>query len=131
MATVRTTTMLATAMLAAVTVGASAWAQVDLRTLRQQGEIQQQQDIARQNALAAQREISAAQSRYDTQLTLRSLNEAAAPRSTEPTLRPTVAPPPRTPSADDIAADAARMDQMTDARLAESNARLRDITPAR
>ena len=119
------------AVLAAVVVGAPAGAQVDLRTLRQQSEIQQQQDIARQNALATQREISAAQSRYDTQLTLRSLNEAAAPRSTEPTLRQTVAPPPRAPSAGDMAADAARMDQMTDARLAESNARLREIAPAR
>ena len=119
------------AALAAVAVGAPAWAQLDQRALRQQAEIQQQQDIARQNALASQREISAAQSRYDTQLTLRSLSDAAAPRSTEPTLRPTVAPPPRTPSADEIAADAARMDRMTDARLAESNARLRDIAPAR
>ncbi len=125
------TMMIATAATAAVLVGASAFAQVDLRTLRQQSEIQQQQDIARQNALASQREISAAQSRYDTQLTLRSLNEAAAPRSTEPTLRQTVAPPPRAPSADDMAADAARMDQMADARLAESNARLREIAPAR
>jgi hypothetical protein len=123
--------MTVTAALIAAAVGAPASAQVDLRTLRQQSEIQQQQDIARQNALAAQREISAAQSRYDTQLTLRSLNEAVAPRSTEPTLRSTVASPPRTPSADDIAADAARMEQMTDARLAESNARLREITPAR
>lgn len=119
---------LATA-LAAVAVGAPAWAQLDQRSLRQ-GEIQQQQDMARQDALATQRELSAAQSRYDTQLTLRSLNEAVAPRSTEPTLRPTVAPPPRAPSADAIAADAARLDQMTDARLAESNARLRGVAPA-
>lgn len=122
--------MVATAVLAAGVVGAPAFAQVDLRVLRQQGEIQQQQDIARQDALATQREISAAQRRYDTQMTLRSLSEAAAPRSTEPTLRSTVAPPPRTPSADDIAADAARMEQLTDARLAESNARLRAVTPA-
>ena len=123
------------ATLAAWVVGASrvtpAVAQIDLRVLRQQNEIQQQQDIARQNALASQREISAAQSRYETQMTLRSLNEAVAPRSTEPTLRPTLAPPPRAPSVDDIASDAARMDRMIDARLAESNAKLRAITPAR
>jgi hypothetical protein len=123
---------LATALAAVgASTGAPAFAQVDLRTLRQQSEIQQQQDIARQNALAAQREISAAQSRYDTQLTLRSLNEAVRTPPVEPTLRPTVAPPPRGPSADDMVADAARMEQMTDARLAESNARLRDIAPAR
>lgn len=123
--------MIATAALAAVAVGAPALAQVDLRALRQQSEIQQQQDIARQNALAAQRESSAAQSRYNTQLTLRGLDEAARPPPAEPTLRPAVAPPPRGPSAEDMAADAARMDRMIDMRLAESNARLRDITPAR
>lgn len=120
-----------TATLAAVLVGTPAGAQVDLRVLRQQDEIRQQQDIARQNALAAQRETAAAQSRHDTQMTLRALDQTAAPRSTEPTLRPTLAPPPRGPSVDDIAADAARLDRLTDARLAECNARLRDIAPAR
>ncbi|CAN5400137.1 hypothetical protein BH10PSE3_BH10PSE3_12510 [soil metagenome] len=127
-------TMIATAALAAVALCASsapALAQVDLRVLRQQNEIRQQQDTARQDALAAQRESAAAQSRYNTQLTLRSLDAAARPPSTEPTLRPTVAPPPRGPSPEDMTADAERMDRLTDARLAESNARLRDIAPAR
>jgi hypothetical protein len=126
--------MIATAALAAVALCASSapvFAQVDLRLLRQQNEIRQQQDTARQDALAAQRESAAAQSRYDTQLTLRSLDAAVRPPPTEPTLRPTVAPPPRGPSPEDMAADAERMDRLTDARLAESNARLRDIAPAR
>jgi hypothetical protein len=127
--------MMAMTALAVVAVGAPvfvpAFAQVDLRALRQRNEIQQQQDIARQNALAAQRELSAAQSRYATQLTLRSLDEAVRPPPNEPTLRPAVAPPPRGPSAEDIAGDAARMERLTDERLAASNARLRDITPAR
>lgn len=123
-------TTIATAALAVVLVGAPAWAQADLRALHQRDEILQQQEIARQDALANQRALSAAQSRYDTQLTLRALSEAAAPRSAEPTLRPAVAPPPRGPSAADMAADAARMDSLIDTRLAESNARLRAVTPA-
>ena len=126
----RVSTMIATAALAAAAFGAPALGQVDLRALRQENEIRQQQDIARQDALAAQRELSSAQSRYNTQLTLRSLDPATVPRSTEPTLRPAVTPPPRGPSADDIAANAERMDRLTDERLAASNARLRDITPA-
>jgi hypothetical protein len=122
-------TIIATAVLATVAGGACAWAQVDLRALRQQNEIRQQQDIARQDTLAAQRELSAAQSRYATQQTLRSLGEAGRP-STGPLLRPTVAPPPRGPSADDLATDAERMERLTDERLAASNARLRAVTPA-
>lgn len=114
----------------ALAVGAPASAQVDLRVLRQQNEISQQQDIARQNALAAQRESLAAQGRRDTQLTLRALDASANP-PTEPTLRPALsAIPPRGPDAADIAADAARIDSLTDQRLAEGNARLRAITPA-
>jgi hypothetical protein len=116
--------------LVALSFGASASAQVDLRGLRQRNEILQQQDTARQNVLSAQREASAAQSRYATQLTLRSL-DAAATSPAQPTLRPTLSPtPPRGPGADDLAADLARMDSLTDERLAQSNARLRDVTPA-
>ena len=121
----------ALATLAAIVLaGTPASAQVDLRVLRQQDEIRQQQDIARQNALAAQRESAAAQSRYNTQLTLRSLDAAANP-PTAPTLRPALpVTPPRGPDAADLAADAARIEALTDQRLAESNARLRAITPA-
>lgn len=127
------------ALAVGVLAAAPALAQVDLRVLRQQNEIRQQQDIARQNALAAQREASAAQNRYATQLNLRALNSTANP-PTEPDLRPAQAVPPRGPEAADaiaadmsakMAADAGRMDQLTDQRLAESNARLRAITPAR
>ena len=124
--------MMATAALAALWVGAPAWAQTaDLRALRQQNEILQQQDIARQNNLAAQREITAAQSRYETQLTLRSLDEAkTTPKA--PSLRRALPPtPPRGSNADEMAAQAEQIDRMTDERLAESNARLRAITPAR
>ena len=113
-----------------VALSASASAQTDLRALRERDEILQQQDIARQDALAAQRERSAAQSRYDTQLTLRSLDEAARPPS-QPSLRPARSPtPPRGASADDMAADIARMDRLTDQALAAGNARLRAIKPA-
>ncbi|GGL42072.1 MULTISPECIES: hypothetical protein [Caulobacter] len=113
-----------------VASGASAFAQTDLRALRQRDEMLQQQDIARQDALAAQRERSAAQSRYDTQLTLRALNETATP-PTRPMLRPALSPtPPRGPTADDMAADIARMDRLTDQALAAGNARLRAIKPA-
>lgn len=124
--------ILASILAAGLTVGpgATAFAQTDLRALRQRDEILQQQDIARQDALAAQRERSAAQSRYDTQLTLRALDEAARP-PTQPTLRPALSPtPPRGPSADEIAADNARMDRLTDQALAAGNARLRAIKPA-
>jgi len=111
-------------------LGAAAFAQTDLRALRERDEILQQQDIARQNALAAQRERSAAQSRYDTQLTLRALNEAATP-PTQPSLRPALSPaPPRGASAEEMAADIARMDRLTDQALAAGNARLRAIKPA-
>ena len=130
MSEVRTT--MAMAALAVLCVGAPAWAQTtDLRILRQQNEILQQQDIARQSNLAAQREISAAQSRYETQLTLRSLDETrTAPKA--PSLRPALpARPPRGSSPDELAAQAEQMERMTDERLAESNARLRAITPAR
>ena len=127
-----TRTMMATATLIALCVGAPAWAQTaDMRALRQQNEILQQQDIARQSNLAAQREISAAQSRYETQLTLRALDEArTAPKA--PSLRPTPPPtPPRGSNADEMAAQAEQIDRETDERLAESNARLRAVTPAR
>ncbi len=126
----RVSTMIAVAGLAALAFGASALAQSDLRALRERNEILQQQDIARQNALASQRELSAAQSRYNTQLTLRGLQESSiAP--TEPTLRSTLPPtPPRGAGADDMAADIERMDRMTDQALAASNARLRAIKPA-
>ncbi len=125
-------TMIAATALAALCVGAPAWAQTaDMRALRQQNEILQQQDIARQSSLAAQREISAAQSRYDTQLTLRALDEArTAPKG--PSLRPNPPPtPPRGSSVDEMAAQAEQIDRETDERLAESNAQLRAITPAR
>jgi hypothetical protein len=116
--------------LGASSMGASAFAQTDLRALRERNAILQQQDIARQNSLAAQREQSAAQSRYATQLTLRGLNESATPPA-EPSLRPSLpATPPRGSSVDDMAADIERMDRLTDERLAASNARLRAIKPA-
>ena len=123
---------MAIAALAALCVGAPAWAQTaDLRALRQQNEILQQQDIARQSNLAAQREISAAQSRYDTQLTLRSLDDART-TTKAPSLRPALpAKPPRASSADEMAAQAEQIERQTDERLAESNARLRAIAPAR
>jgi hypothetical protein len=109
---------------------ASAQAQVDLRGVRDRNAIYLQQDIDRQSALAAQRELSAAQSRYATQLTLRALDQSATP-STAPTLRPPLPPtPPRGAGAEDVAADIARMDRLTDQALAASNARLRAIKPA-
>jgi hypothetical protein len=120
--------------MAALAVGALAWtpasAQVDLRALRQQNEIRQEQEIARQNALAAQREASAAQNRQATQMTLRALESSANPPA-EPTLRPALPIAPRGPEAADPAIDAAHMDLLIDQRLAEGNARLRAITPAR
>ena len=129
-----TTTAMGSALAALAANGlacAPALAQVDLRVLREQNQIVQQQEISRQNLLAAQRETAAAQSRYNTQLTLRSLDAAANP-PIAPTLRPALpVVPPRGPDAADLAADAARMDLLTDQRLAESNARLRAITPAR
>jgi hypothetical protein len=129
-ATVAMSSLMATAI-AGVSLGAGALAQADLRALSQQNQIRQQQDIARRDALAAQQQASAAQSRYETQLTLRSLDAARGPRPAAPTLRPAqpVAPP-RGADPADIAADAERMDRLTDERLAESNARLREITPA-
>ena len=127
-----TRTMIATAALAALSFAAPAWAQTaDLRALRQQNEILQQQDIARQSNLAAQREIAASHSRYETQLTLRALDDAKTTPKT-PSLRPALpARPPRGSSPDEMAAQAEQMERMTDERLAESNARLRAITPAR
>ncbi|TCS12595.1 hypothetical protein [Caulobacter sp. BK020] len=114
----------------AVALSAPALAQTDLRALRERDEILQQRDIARRDALAAQRERSAAQSRYDTQLTLRSLDETARPPA-QPSLRPALSPaPPRGPTAEDMAADIARMDRLTDQALAAGNARLRAIKPA-
>ena len=108
----------------------SAFAQVDLRGVRERNVIQLQQGIDRQNSLAAQRELSAAQSRDATQLTLRGLDEATRP-PTEPTLRPAFPPtPPRGASAGDMAADIERMDRLTDQALAASNARMRAIRPA-
>jgi hypothetical protein len=112
-------------------VGASAFAQVSLRGVRDRNVILLQQDIDRQNVLAAQRQLSAAQSRYATQLTLRALDEAAATPPTEPTLRPSLPPtPPRGSSVENMAADIERMDRLTDQALAASNARLRAIKPA-
>jgi hypothetical protein len=122
--------MIAAAGLTALSLGASASAQVDLRGVRDRNVILLQQDNDRQNALAAQRELSAAQSRYNTQLTLRALDQAATP-PTQPTLRPTLPPsPPRGPSAGDMAADIERMDRLTDEALAAGNARMRAIKPA-
>lgn len=117
--------------LMAVSLGAGAWAQVDLRALRQQNEIRQQQEIARQNALAAQQQASAAQSRYQTQQALRALDTDRAGPPVEPTLRPAQPPlPPRGADPADMAAAAERMERLTDERLAQGNARLRAITPA-
>jgi len=114
----------------AVPWGGSAFAQADLRALRERDEILQQQDIARQNALAAQRERSAAESRYAAQSALRTLEQSATPPD-HPTLRPALSPiPPRGGSAADMAADNARMDRLTDQALAAGNARLRAIKPA-
>ncbi len=122
--------MIAAAGLMALSLGASASAQVDLRSVRDRNVLLLQQDTDRQNALAAQRELSAAQSRYDTQLTLRALDQAATP-PTQPTSRPTLPPsPPRGPSAGDMAADIERMDRLTDQALAAGNARMRAIKPA-
>ncbi|WP_426033156.1 hypothetical protein [Caulobacter sp. DWP3-1-3b2] len=120
----------ATTAMAALAVGGPALAQVDLRTLRDQNLIVQQQDIAQQNALGVQREAAAAQGRFSTQLTLRDL--ALTPTTpVSPSLRPTLpAAPPRGASADDYAAQAERMDRLTDARLAQSSARLSAIRPA-
>lgn len=127
MSTVRTMIAATGLMLA---LGGSAFAQIDMRALRERNAIYLQQDIARQNALAAQREASAAQNRYAAQLTLRSLDEAAT-RPAEPTLRSTLpATPPRGPAAGDMAADIERMERLTDQALAASNARLRAIKPA-
>jgi hypothetical protein len=112
-------------------LGSTASAQVDPRTQRERNAFYLQQDVTRQNALAAQREWSAAQSRYQTQMTLRGLDEAGAPRPTEPTLRSTLPPaPPRGPSAEDMSSDMAAMERLTDQALAASNARLRAIKPA-
>src|SRR4051812_29192472 len=109
-------TMMATTGLAAglaiLASAAPAFAQVDLRGVRDRNVILLQQDIDRQNVLAAQRELSAAQSRYATQLTLRALDQSATP-STTPTLRPSLPPTlPRGASAEDMAADMARMDRL-------------------
>ncbi|MBO9710766.1 MAG: hypothetical protein J7521_21405 [Caulobacter sp.] len=111
----------------------SALAQVDLRALRERDQSLQQQDIARQDLLADQRQRTAAQARYEAQLALRPLSSAPTEPSAlgELKLRPTVpATPPRGPDASDQAAEAARLDQLMDQRLSESNARLRAITPA-
>lgn len=118
----------ATGLLAA---GGPALAQADLRLLREQNQILQQQDIARQNALSAQREASAARGRYEAQQALRPLD--ATPRApSEPQLRPSQPVAPRGPAADPgYVALNERLDRLTDTRLAESNARLRAITPAR
>ena len=125
-----TTTAIGAGLVANALAGAPVLAQTDLRLLNQRAEILQQQDIARQNALAAQREASAAQSRYATQLTLRSLDAAAHP-PTAPSLRPALpVAPPRGPDPADFTSEAERMDRLTDQRLSESNARLRAITPA-
>jgi hypothetical protein len=111
-------------------LGASAFAQADLRAVRERNVILLQQDIDRQNALAAQRQLSAAQSRYAAQLTLRAMDQPGT-SLTEPTLRPTLPPPPpRGSSAEDMAVDIERMERLTDQALAASNARLRAIKPA-
>jgi hypothetical protein len=111
-------------------LGASAFAQADFRAVRERNVIRLQQDIDRQNALAAQRQLSAAQSRYDAQLSLRALDETGT-SPTGPTLRSTLPPaPPRGSSAEDMAADIERMERLTDQALAASNARLRAIKPA-
>ncbi len=121
----------ATTAIAALAVGGPALAQVDMRALRDQNLVLQQQDIARQNALGAQREAAAAQSRYSTQQTLRDLQMTPTTTPVAPSLRPTLpAVPPRGPSADDDAVQAEQIDRLTDARLAESNARLRAVKPA-
>jgi hypothetical protein len=125
----RVSTTIAAAGLVTLALGASAFAQVDLRGVRERNAIYLQQDIARQNALASQRELSAAQSRYATQLTLRALDESATP-PTAPTLRPALPPPPRGSSAADMTADIERMDRLTDQALAAGNARMRAIKPA-
>lgn len=117
-------------LLLALALCASAHAQVDPRDVRDRNAILLQRDIDRQNSLAAQRELSAAQSRYDTQLTLRALDQSATP-PTQPTLRPALPPtPPRGASAGDMAADIERMDRLTDQALAAGNARMRAIRPA-
>lgn len=123
------TTIAATGL--ALALGASAFAQVDLRGVRERNVILLQQNIDRQNALAAQRQLSAAQSRYAAQLTLRALDEAATTPPTEPTLRSTQPlAPPRGAGVEDMAADIERMERLTDQALAAGNARLRAIKPA-
>ena len=122
--------LMATAI-AATSLGGGAWTQADLRVLRQQNEIRQQQEIARQNALAARQQASAAQSRYETQQTLRALDADRATPLAEPTLRPAQPTLPRGLDPAEMAADAERMERLTDERLAQGNARLRAITPAR
>ncbi|MGR4864407.1 hypothetical protein [Caulobacter sp. LARHSG274] len=113
-----------------LSAGEPVLAQADLRLLREQNQILQQQDIARQNALAAQREAAAARGRYEAQQALRPLD--AAPRTTpEPQLRPSQPVPPRGPADPGYSALNERLDRQVDERLAESNARLRAITPAR
>ncbi|CAN5573825.1 hypothetical protein BH10PSE4_BH10PSE4_00280 [soil metagenome] len=121
----------ATTAMAVLAMGGPALAQVDLRALRDQNLVLQQQDIARQNMLGAQREAAAAQSRSSTQLTLRDLALTPSTTPVSPSLRPTLpAVPPRGPLADNYTAQAERMDRLTDARLAQSNARLSAIRPA-
>lgn len=111
----------------------TALAQADLRALRERDEILLQQEITRQDLLAQQRERSAAEAHYQAQLALRPLSSTPTEPSSlgELKLRPTLpASPPRGPDPADLAAEAARMDLLMDQRLAESNARLRAITPA-
>ena len=108
----------------------AAFAQADMRAVRERNVIRLQQDIDRQNALAAQRQLSAAQSRYAAQLSLRPLDQTGT-SLTEPTLRSTLPPSlPRGSSAEDMAADIERMERLTDQALAAGNARLRAIKPA-
>ena len=131
------TGLLASVALMVIAVSASmgslAWSQANLRVLHDHNAILQQQDIARQNALAAQAETTAARNHQDAQLALRPLDaRPSSPSSlSELNLRPSLsATPPRGSDASDDAVQAERMDRLTDERLAQSNARLRALTPA-
>jgi hypothetical protein len=118
------------AMTLALAAGEAAFAQADLRALRQRNELLQQQDIARQNLLAAQREASAAQGRYQAQQAVRPLDSTPSALARAPVLPAPPATPLRGLTTPDYAAEAQRLERLTDQSLAQGNARLRAITPA-
>lgn len=104
-------------------------ARMQAETMNQQAQQEAQANLDRQNYLASQREAYAERDRMRSEVTLQQLENQRYRDAARQGYRPADT---RAAAAyrSSMAADAARMDAITDRLLAESNARVRAVKPA-